>query len=397
VLSIWDVQTGEEVETMPNNPDHIVHTGAITSLAFSPNGRTLATASKDYSIRLWDFAARQHVATLQGHLNEVWSLAFSHDGQTLFSGTKQGEVKLWPTRYQDRADALSSLKQPLAFSKDSRTLAGLTHSNSIAFVTLANGVIERQIQLERPPRGRFRFPHPAPALAFSADLNTMAHGRDDGSVRLWNFETGETNTLSASAGPIDFLALSPDGQQLIVRGADWAIRRWDLRAGTQRSWKVDVYRMFYSPDGRTLATLGRGQPVQLWDAATLTLRTNLVADELPGFGLAFSADSRLLAVGCRDEQIQLWEVSTGQLLGVCEGHKQDVWSLAFSPDGKTLATSSDDGTMKWWNVTTQQELLTIRHLGGTLRTVLFSPDGQWLVGADGGANDGSRFYHAPER
>jgi WD40 repeat protein len=398
VLSIWDAETGEEVEAMPNDPDHVVHTGAITSLAFSPNGRTLATASKDYSIRLWDFVARQHVATLHGHLNEVWTLAFSPDGQTLFSGTKQGEVKLWPTRTQDPADALAGLKQPLAFSKDSRVLAGFTHSNSVVLMALATGTIEHQFVLERPQRSRFRFPRPIPALAFSADLRTMVHGRDDGSVQIWDTDTGEKRLFSASPGPVDLLALSPDGHQLIARGAEWSVRSWDLRTGSHSPWKVvDVARVVFSPDGRTLATLGRGQPAQLWDAATLTLRTNLVSEETAGFGLSFSSDSRLLAVGCRDELIQLWEVSTGQLLGVFEGHKQDAWSVAFSPDGRTLASSSEDGTMKLWNVTTQQELMTTRHLGGTLRSLLFSPDGQWLVGADGGpsSSDGFRFYHAP--
>ncbi|HXJ59154.1 MAG TPA: serine/threonine-protein kinase [Verrucomicrobiae bacterium] len=398
VLSIWDAETGEEVEAMPNDPDHVVHTGAITSMAFSPNGRTLATASKDYSVRLWDFATRQHVATLQGHLNEVWTIAFSPDGQTIFSGTKQGEVKLWPARSQDTDNALAGLKQPLAFSKDSRILAGLTQSNSVAFVDLATGTVERQFALERPQRARFRFPRPIPALTFSVDLRTMVHGRDDGSVQIWDTETGEKRTLLTSPGPVDLLALSPDGQQLIARGAEWSVRRWDLRTGSYSPWRVtDVARVVFSPDGRVMATLSRGQPAQLWDAATLTLRTNLVSEEVPGLGLAFSADSRLLAVGTRDELIQLWEVSTGQLLGVCEGHKQDVWSVAFSPDGKTLASSSDDGTMKVWNLATQQELMTTRHLGGTLRSLLFSPDGQWLVGGDGGAggSDGIRAYHAP--
>ena len=120
VLSIWDTQTGKEA-VMPNDPEHIEHTGAITSLAFSPDGRTLATASMDYSIRLWNFVTRQRVATLQGHLSEVWAVAFSPDSHTVISAAKDGSVKLWPARPQQKDDVLLGSWHPLSFSKDGRS------------------------------------------------------------------------------------------------------------------------------------------------------------------------------------------------------------------------------------------------------------------------------------
>jgi WD40 repeat protein len=398
VLSIWDTQTGKET-VMPNDPEHIEHTGAITGLAFSPNGQTLATASMDYSIRLWNFVTRQRVATLQGHLNEVWSLAFSPDGQSLFSGGKDGEVKLWPTRRPAKEDTFANVRQPLGFSRNGQTLAGLTRENTVVFLNLATGEPEQQFHLEQPERGRFRFPRPPAAALVSEDLRTLAYAREDGTIRLWNTDTGETNTLKVSDGPVELLALSPDGQQLIVRGREWSLRKWDVAAGTNTPWRADVFRAIYSPDGRALAAFGRTNAVQLWDAATLTLRTNLVDEEQAAFGFsaAFSRDSRLLAVVDQDDTIRLWDTTTGQSLGACAGHKQDVWSVAFSPDGKTLATASDDSTLKFWNVATRQELLTIRRLGGALRALHFSPDGQLLVGGTSSSSrtGGLYFYRAP--
>jgi WD40 repeat protein/serine/threonine protein kinase len=402
VLSIWDTQSGQET-VMPTDPEHIEHTGAITSLAFSRDGQILATASMDYSIRLWNFVTRQRVATLQGHLNEVWSLAFSPDGQTLISGGKDGEIKLWTTRRPSKEDTFADVRLPLGFSRNGQTLAGLTRENTVVFLNLATGEPEEQFHLEQPERERGRRVFRPAASAFvSEDLRTLAYAREDGTIRLWNPPTGETNTLKVADGPVELVALSPDGQQLIVRRRDRSLRKWDVPSGTNIPWRADVYRAIYSPDGRTLASFGSTNAVQLWDPATLTLRANLVWEEPAAFGFspppaAFSSDGQLLAVVDQDDTIRLWNTRTGQPLGACAGHKQDVSSVAFSPDGKTLATASEDSTLKLWNVATRQELLTIRRLGGALRALHFSPDGQLLVGGTSSASrtGGLYFYRAP--
>ena len=418
VVSIWDTQSGLEVAVMPEDPEHIEHTGVIPSLVFSPDGSKLATASMDYSIRLWDFAKRQPLRTLQGHQSEVWALAFSPDGQTVASGGKDGSVKLWPTRPEEKDDELPGSWQPLAFSKDSRTLAARNRQGTVAFLNLATRETDQQFQLDRD-NGRFRFPI---ASSLSEDLGTLAQG-GEGTVRIWNTQNRDFQTLKVSEGPLDVLLLSPDGRTLLVgeggmrfpggfggpggRGGH-TLRWWDLRHGTNIALSTDAHKLLFTPDGRTLAAFQRGNTVQLWDAATRSLRTNLVIDPQPATTpmfppdvrsspAAFSSDGRILATGSSDDAIRLWEVPSGKLLGACTGHKQGVTSVAFSPDGKTLATASDDSTLKFWNVATQQELLTVRRLGGTLRGLMFSPDGRLLVGASGfsSPSGGLRFFHAP--
>jgi WD40 repeat protein len=397
VLSVWDVASGKEQWVMPDDPEHIEHTGLISALAFSPDGFTLATASMDYSIRLWNFTNQQRIATFQGHLNEVWSLAFAPDGRTLVSGAKNGEVKLWPTRPQRKDEVLAGLRQPLAFSKDGRTLAALAREGAVVFVNVTTGETEQQFPLER---NRARFGPFAPAVSISQDLRTLAQGCDDGTVKLWDTGTREATALKVCDGPVELVALSPDAQRLITRGRDWTLRRWDLRTGSGTVWTAEVFKVLFSPDGHTLATFGRGNSVQFWDAASLSPRTNLVVEEQLNFPpppAAFSPDGRVFALAAQDDTIRLWEAATAKPLGTCTGHKQGVSSIVFSPDGKTLATASDDSTLKLWNLATQQELLTIRRLGGALRGLLFSPDGQLLVGGSSlsARSGGLRLHRAP--
>jgi WD40 repeat protein/serine/threonine protein kinase len=404
VLNVWDASSGKEKGTIPDDPEHIEHIGAISMVAFSPDGHTLATASMDHSIRLWDFTTRQRVTILQGHLSEVLSLAFAPDGQSLVSGAKDGEVKIWPTHATTKEDAFPGMKQPLAFSKDGKTLAALSRDGVVTFLDLATREPERQFPLEKS-RPRFG---PLLVPAISQDLKTLVQALEDGSVKILNTVTGESTSLNVARRMfMEPLALSPDGQTLITGthvGREPAFQRWSLKTGESTAWPVEAAKVFFSPDSGTIATYGRGNSIQFWNAATLLLQTNIVSEEQFAFPssssaipAAFSPDGRIFAVACQDDAIRLWEVGSGKLLGTCIGHKQGLFSIAFSPDGKTLASDSDDSTLKLWNVATQQELLTIRRLGGALRALIFSRDGQLLVGGTSSTNPagGLHFYHAP--
>jgi WD40 repeat protein/serine/threonine protein kinase len=396
VLSIWDAKTGAEIGVMPDAPEHIEHASTITSICFSPDGRTLATASRDYSIRLWDFEARERVATLNGHLQEVGAVAFSPDGSVVASGARDGSIKLWQTRRQTKEDVLPGGWQPLAFSKDSRRILAIHRQNNIAVINLATGEPEQQFPIEQ---SRFPFRHP---IAVSGDAQIVANGTEDGVVKLWHAERDEVTSIKvANDTRVDLVALSPDARSLITGGRDQPLRWWDLRHQTNAVFPTDANRVQFSPDGGTLATFHRSDTIQLWDVVSRTLRTNLVLDAPAGFVAAFSPDGRILATtagyGHLENAIRLWDTTTARLVGTCIGHKQPIFSVTFSPDGKTLASASDDSMMKLWNVTTQQELLTLRQLGGSLTGLTFSPDGHMLIGASRifTASGVIRFYRAP--
>jgi WD40 repeat protein/serine/threonine protein kinase len=391
VLSVWDAQTGEEAGTMPDDPEHIEHTGLISSLAFSPDGQTLASSSLDYSIRLWNFATRQPIGALQGHAGEVLSLAFAPDGKTIASGGSDGVVKLWPTQRAPERNPLPGTWQPVGYSKDSHTLVALNRQGSIGFINARTHELEQQWPLET------RFFRRGQDISVSDDLSTLAHIAENGTVKIWNTATREATELKVADNFVETAVLSPNGHALVTSSRGRNLRWWDWREGLSTAIGSDAQRVHFARDGRTLVAMQRGGNVFIWDVATRAARFDFKIEAQLGSESALSPDGSVLAVGYMDESIQLYDTASGEWIGACLGHKQNVNSLAFSPDGRTLASASDDSTLKLWNVATQQELLTIRRLGGALRGLTFSPDGQWLVG--GGSfsqqSGGLRFYPAP--
>lgn len=376
-IRLWRIATDEIVLTLQG------HEGWIRSVAFSPDGRMLASGSEDRTIGLWDMATGQCRRTLKGHQGWIRSIAFSPDGQWLASGGEDQTVRLWHVPTGDQLLVLKDhtrLVRTVAFSPDGRTLASGSSDCTVRLWDIQTGTCLQVLQ--QHDRG-------VRSVAFSPDGQTLASGSSDCTIRLWDTASGQClNTLADHTGWVWSVTFSPNGSLLASGSEDRTAKIWDVQTGTclktlqgHTSW---VRSVAFSPDAQTLATGSDDQTMRLWDVPTGYRLKTLQGYARGVRSVAFSADDRLLASGSEDSTVRIWDVETGTCLLVLKGHTSRIWSVAFSPEGRLLASASEDQTICLWDVATGQCLKTLRGHTDGVHSVAFSPDGRLL--ASGGCD-----------
>ena len=407
-------------ENTPLSSSLATGAGGVNSMAFSPDGHTLASGSDDGTVRLWNAADPAHPRPLGQPLtgsaavdSPVGSVAFSPDGHTLASGDDDGTIRLWDIT--DPADprplgqpltggiALGTLDlsvESVAFSPDGHTLASGSDDGTVRLWDITDPVHPRQ--LSQPLTGSGTA---VDSVAFSPDGHTLASGSDDGTVRLWDITDpadprplGQPPTSDAS---VDSVAFSPDGHTLASGDNDGTVRLWDvtdpadprplgqpLTGGSTAA----VMSVAFSPDGHTLASGSADGTVQLWSLPQTVLVGSSFAVGPAVASVAFSPDGHTLASGSVDGTIRLWDITDPadpRPLGQPLTGDAPVNSVAFSPDGHALAGGSDDGTVRLWDVADPADPRPLGQPltgdGTAVDSVAFSPDGHTLAsGSNGG-------------
>jgi WD40 repeat protein len=373
-IKLWDVIIDRELRTLRG------HSNGVNSVAFSPDGRTLASGGGDNLVKLWDVATGRELRSLSGHAGRIYSLAFSRDGRILASAGGDHLVKLWDVDSGRELRALSGHKdavRAVAFSGDGRTLASGSVDKTIKLWDVSDGRELRTLTGHMDWIG---------SVAFSPDGRSLASGSWDHTAKLWDLASGrEVRTFAGHTNQVWSVAFSPDGKTLATGSYDHTIKLWDVGSGRElrsfvghSSW---VECVGFSVDGRMLASAGADHLVKLWDVASAReLRTLRGHSEFVR-AVAFSPDGHTLASGGVDKTIKLWEVASGRIQRTLIGHSDFVRSLVFSPDGRTLASSSGDHSIKLWDVGSGRELRTlgIGRLNAGNSAIAFSPDGRTLA------------------
>ncbi|MDF5706161.1 MAG: NB-ARC domain-containing protein [Nostoc sp. S4] len=369
-IQIWQVTDGKLLLKWN------AHTHWIISLAFSPNGQMLATGSDDKSAKLWDVNTGICLKTFQGHNSWVFDVVFSPDSQSLASISDEYTVKLWNVSNGQLLRTFrghSAQPYSIAFSPDGQIVASSANDINIRLWNAHTGELLKTF----PGRSNF-----IQAVAFSPDGQTFASVSDDYIIQLWNVRTWELlNTLQGHACFVQSIAFSPDSQTLASSSYDRSVKLWDLAAGickkTLQGHTSQVWSIAFSPDGQTIASSSEDHTVKLWDTATgQCVRT--FKGYTNGFRLiAFSPDGQTLVSGSSDSQVRLWDLKAGVCLKTLHGHTSLVVSVAFSPNGKTLASGST--VVNLWDASTGECLKTLHGHSNWVWSVNFSPDSKTLL------------------
>jgi eukaryotic-like serine/threonine-protein kinase len=373
-VKLWDAFTGQDVMTLRG------HSDVVRRVAYRLDGRQLASASEDQTVKLWDAATGREVQTLRGHEAGVISVAYSPDGRHIASASNDTTLMLWDSASGQHLLTLrghKSLVRGVAYSPDGRHIASASWDRTVKLWDAATG------QEIRTLRG-----HSNGVLAFRPDGRQIASASHDNTVKLWDAATGqEVFTLRGHTQSVGGVAFSPDGRHVASGSEDQTVRFWDVGTGQEILTPLGhfdkVWSVAYSPNGRQIATAGVDQTVRLWDATTrqdvLTLRGHTAVV----FGVAYSPDGRQIASASEDHSVKLWDAVTGQEIRTLSGHSGQVNRVAYSPDGRQIVSGSNDCSVKLWDAATGQLLLTLHGHSERVIRVKYSPDGRLVASASG--------------
>ncbi|MEI6103331.1 MAG: transglutaminase domain-containing protein [Methanothrix sp.] len=368
---VWDAFSGKKLLNSP-----LKHNGIVYSVAFSPDGKWLATGSDDSTARIWDIQTGQEIKRLE-HNRGVLSVDFSPDGKRLATGSKDGIAMVWNASSGERLLLYPLMHHGMvysvAFSQDGTRLATGSEDRTAKVWDASTGALLLGVN----------HPDQVHSVDFNPNGTWLVTGSRDGKARIWNGSTGkELFSLDHCTNVVYSVAFSPDGKKLATASRDKTAKVWDLSTGNvqARMGHEDlIWAISFSPDGERLATASFDGTSRVWDVATRELACVKFEDDVQA--LVVSPDGTKMAAGSEDKTAMVWNLSARKAQFYLPKQDSGVISIAFSPDGKKLAMGTRGGNATVWDASSGSIIFDLPGHKGTVYSVAFSPDGTRIATA----------------
>ncbi|KAJ9481382.1 hypothetical protein VN97_g12098 [Penicillium thymicola] len=371
-VRIWDPTTGQCASTLEG------HSELVCSIAWSPDRSRLASGSADQTVRIWDPATSQCTSTLEGHIGWVNSIAWSPDGSRLASAPFDNSVMIWDPATGQCASTLEGhigWVDSIAWSPDGSRLASASYK-TVRIWDPATGQCVAKLK---------KYRNSFDSITWSQDGSRLTLASDK-TVRIYDPATGRcTTTLKCHSDLVGSVAWSQDGGRLASVSADNTIRIWDLTTGqcasTLEGHSATVLKIAWSQDKGRLASASADNTIRIWDLATGQCASTLEGHSATVLTIAWSQDGNRLASASEDYTVRIWDPAIGQCASNLEGRSDPIRMITWSPDGSRLASASADHTVRIWDLATGQCASTLEGHSDWVNSIAWSPDRSRLTSA----------------
>ncbi|MAT98710.1 MAG: hypothetical protein CL608_16325 [Anaerolineaceae bacterium] len=360
------------------------HTEGINDVAFSADGRFLATVSQDSDVKVWDVAAGQEIGTLSAHGQPVNAVAFSPDGSRLATAGNDGFIILWNMASLELITVLNGQDgavNDIAFDPDGTQLVAGYASSIVRLWDLDNRRSELRLLAHTASVN---------AAAFRHDGSRFATAGDDGRIIIWNSDTGASlfsiePSLNSNNQPIAIhaLAYSPDDSRLLAANGSGTATAWDTGDASLvfrvAGHAVSLEDVAFSPDGTLFATASSDNTVKVWDAATQQALYTLTGHSSGVTAVAFHPTADQMVTASSDGTARLWRTEAGLSPQILSGHTGNILAIAFSGDGRFLATVGTDETARVWQTEDGTQVAQFADHNNIVNDVAFNPEGTLLA------------------
>ncbi len=335
------------------------HTGDVNAVSWSPDGKKVATASKDNTAIVWDAVSGTKLYTLAGHTDEVNSIQWSPNGTKIVTGSFDRRFIIWDSesgKEITNKDAINGLIDLVAWSPDGTKIAIVSYNTTAVVWDTRQG--DSHYTLNGHTQN-------ISTVSWSPDGSKIASAGLDKTSIIWNTEFGEKLlTLKEHSGGLKSVSWSPDGSKIVTTSIDKTAIIWDVVKGislsTLRGHENVVEGSCWSPDGSKVATSSSDGRAIIWDGESGKLLYTLDGHNGGINSINWNYTGSKIATASDDNTTIIWDVKKGEKLYTFEGHTKPVRAVHWSPDGSKVATASSDNTVKIWfvgdvNIALQEE------------------------------------------